>query len=169
VIYSNDTGPVTFQIGGTVFATTIRADGDIGAGDPVRVIAPGNIAEPLQDVALSLLGFGGSIGAGRFDREETDTAVTIPPGDTATVLRVPADGADWVSVGTSDNPPSEYQYYVDGVQVFDQPLKSPLGLYNEPFTFPTPLGVDREIRVEVTRPQSASASADYVSKITLFR
>lgn len=167
-IYDNDIGPATFQVNGTVFATTIRATEDVGSGDPVRVIAPGNITEGVGDVALSLLGLPGSIGVGTFDVAETDENVEIQPGETEYVLRVGVQGGDWISVGVNDETHTLYQYTIDGEDLLDEPLKEPLGLYNSPYTFPTPLSADRTYGVRVTRQQSASGAAEYYAKASYF-
>jgi hypothetical protein len=167
-IYENDIGPATFQVNGTVFATTIRVTEDVGSGDPIRVVAPGNITEAVGDVALSLLGLPGSIGVGTFDVAETDDNVEIQPGETAHVLRVTVGGGDWVSVGTNDETHTEYQYTIDGEELLETPLKEPLGLYNDPYKFPTPLSADQTFGVKVTRQNSASGAAEYYSKAAYF-
>lgn len=167
-VYENDIGPATFQVNGSVFAATVRADDDLASGDPCRIIAPGNIAEPLNDVATSLLGLTGSIGAGRYERTESPSPVTIQPGDTETVLRVNVRGADWISVGTTDQPDTTYQYFVDNEPILDTPLNEPLGLFNDPYQFPTAVRIDREVRVEATLDGGAGGAQDYVSKVTYF-
>lgn len=167
-IYEQDRGPATFQVDGTVFAATVEADEDLEPGRIVRVIGEGNLVKQERNVAPSLLGLAGSVGAGSYERTETDTDVSIQPDETKTVLRVGIQSADWVSVGTNDRTHSLYQYYIDDDALLDNPLKEPLGLYNDPYQFPAPLSGDREFRVEVTRQSSASGSADYFSKITYF-
>lgn len=167
-IYENDTGPATFDVNGTVQNETVRVTDDARSGDPLRIVAPGNIAEPVENVSLSLLGLTGSIGVNSYERVETEENVTIAPGDDEIVLRVDVNQADWVSAGTVDRPHSTYQYYVDGEELNEEPLYEPLGLYNDPYSFPTPISVDRNLEVEVARESSASGSADYFSKVTYF-
>lgn len=167
-IYENDIGPATFQVNGTIFATTVRVADDIASGDPLRVIAPGNIVRPVQDVALSLLGLPGSIGVDSFQVEETETNVEIAPGETAYVIRPSLQSGSWVSTGTNDETHTLYQYTIDGEPLLDDPLKEPLGLYNDPYSFPNPLSVDRQFGVRVTRQESASGSAEYFSKVVYF-
>jgi len=167
-IYDNDIGPATFQVSGTVFATTIRVTEDVGSGDPVRVVAPGNITEALGDVALSLLGLPGSIGVGTFDVAETDENVEVAPGETEYVLRPGVQGGDWISAGVNDETHTLYQYTIDGEPLLKEPLKEPLGLYNSPYNFPTPLSADRTFGVRVTRQESASGAAEYYAKAAYF-
>ena len=167
-IYENDIGPATFQVNGTVFATTIRATEDVGSGDPVRVVAPGNVTEAVGEVALSLLGLPGSIGVGTFDVAETDQNVEVEPGETEFVMRVGVQSGDWISVGVNDETHTLYQYTIDGEPLLEEPLKEPLGLYNSPYKFPTPLSADRTFGVRVTRQQSASGAAEYYAKGAYF-
>ena len=171
-INGNDTGPATFQVNGTVFSATIRYDSKDGeavsSGGPVKVAAPGNICQPIQDVSLSALGFSGSIGVDSYERAETDADVTIYPGNEKTVLKETVRGASWVSVGTNDETHSLYQYYIDDEPLFDEPLKESLGLYNDPFIFPEQLSASRKIAVEVRRQSSANGPEDYYSKIDYF-
>jgi len=167
-IYENDIGPATFQVNGTIFATTVRVAQDIASGDPLRVVAPGNIVRPVNDVALSLLGLPGSVGGGTFEVDETDENVTLSPGETKYVIRSGVASAEWVATGTNDETYSLYQYTIDGQEIFEDPLKEPLGLYNDPYRFPSPLAADQSIGVKVTRTSDASGSADYYSKVTYF-
>jgi len=165
-IYEDDNGPATFQVNGTVFVTEVDADETLPAGDPIKTVDDQNRAARATDAALSLLGFNGGISADSYEREETEEGgVTVQPGDTEPVLTVPVDSADWLAVGTVDKQFSLYQYYVDNDAIFDKKLQSPLGVYNDPFQFSTPLTAGDEIRVEVTRDADASAAADYFSKI----
>lgn len=168
-INSRDTGPATFQVSGTVFSARIRLDSPdgtvIGSGAPVKVIAPGNICEPINDVSLSLLGFSGAVGAESFERYETPADVTIQPGEEEYVLRKNVQNASWISTGTNDETHSLYKYFIDGEPILEEPLKEPLGLYNDPFRFPDPLSAGREIAVKVKRQSSASGPESYYSKV----
>lgn len=164
-IYGNSTGEATVQINGTVRAETVKSTEDVARGDTVRVVAPGNIVEPRRDVADSLLGLGGGISVNTYQREETEEGgVDVAPGETETVLRVDLSNGSWVSVGTNDRQHTEYKYVVDNDNLNDDPLFEPLGLYNDPYQFPTPIAVDRFFEVRVKRTSSASSSATYYSK-----
>lgn len=168
IIYEGDVGPATFQLQGTVLSTNVRVEEDIASGDPIVVEAPGNICEPINDVSLSFLGLDGAIGVDTYNRAESETDVTIQPDETKTVLEVNPRSASWVSVGTNDETHTEYQYFVDGDPLLPEPVKEPLGLYNDPFRFPSPLSVSRSFEVRVTRLQSAPGPADYFSKADYF-
>lgn len=167
-IYENDTGRATFQLQGSVFSSQVKTLDEVTSGTPVRVVGAGNQVVKATDVALSLLGLSGSIGSASYNRAETETDVTVQPGEQADVLIQGVDNADWVSVGTNDETHTLYQYLVDGEELVDEPLKEPLGLYNSPYQFPTPISAERDIRVRVIRQQSASGPADFYSKITYF-
>lgn len=164
-IYENNSGEGTFQINGTVFSDTVRASEDIPAGEPIKVIAPGNVVAAVNDAATSLLGYSAAISGTRFEQTETQQNVSVSPDETETVLQVNSGNADWVYVGTNDETYSDYQYLIDGEELFDTPLKEPLGLYNDPFRFPTPLSVGSSITVQVTRLSGASGAQDYFSKV----
>lgn len=56
IIYENDTGPATFQIQGTIFATEVRAREDIPEGAPVRVTGSGNEVNLTANVPDGLVG-----------------------------------------------------------------------------------------------------------------
>jgi len=166
-IQEGDIGPGTFQVRGTIVNDTVRATEDIRAGDPVQVIAPGNIVQLRPDVSVSFFGLSGAAGSGGFEVTQTPSGsnVTIQPGDTETVVSAATEGATWVGVGTNDETHSLYQYYIDNQAILDDPLTQPLGLYNDPFYFPQGQKVERQMQVRVTRENSASGSADYYSKL----
>lgn len=164
-IYENDTGYSTFQLGGTVFSEKVRATEDIPAGTPIRVVAPGNIVEEQSNVATSFIGLSGRLSPEAFQVDETDQNVTVQPGEREVILNVPLpDDSAWYATGTNDETFAEYYYLVDGEEMFDEPLKSPYGLYNDPEPFPTPIRADQSISVEVALDSAASSSKEFYSK-----
>jgi hypothetical protein len=166
-IYENDFGPATFQVEGTVFSQTVRVTDTVASGDPLRVVAPGNITKPVNDVALNLLGLPGQIGVDTYERTESPSKVEIQPGERKPIITVPMSGSV-VSVGSTDETFSEYHYLIDGEELNRNELLEPLGLYNDPYRFPTPLAVGEQFRVEVQRTADAADAAEYISKVTYY-
>lgn len=105
---------------------------------------------------------------GDYDRIESESPVTVQPGETATVLSVEVDGARWVASGTTDRDNSRYRYVVDGDAVVSESLRSPLGLFNDLRTFPEPIVARDSIRVDVRRTVAAAGPAEYVSNVEVF-
>lgn len=106
--------------------------------------------------------------SGDYDRIESESAVTIQPGETAAVLSVNVENARWVASGTTDRDNSRYRYVVDGDAVLSEPLRSPLGLFNDLRTFPEPITARDSIRVDVLRTEDAPGAAEYVSNVEVF-
>lgn len=163
------TGDAVFSFGGSPRRVTVRADETLGELDTVQVIDDDNLVEKAKIESLLAGAQGGSLGAmsaRAFGIEESEENVTVQPGTTETVLQVNSRESKWVSVGTNDETYTEYQYYVDGEEIVDEPLSHPLGLFNDPYRFPQPLTFRSRFRVDVSRSSEASSPADYFSKAT---
>lgn len=171
-ISEGDVGRILFKINGRTVISSFKAGSEINVDEVVRVSDTDGKIYPISNVSASKLDFGeisfASSLSTRFIYDETDSNVTINPGQTKTVLRVEVDQPSaWHEVGTNDETYSNYQYVVDGDKVLHEPLKKPLGLYNDPYKFPKPIKVTESLEVEVSRDSGASSPADYFSNVTL--
>jgi hypothetical protein len=169
----NEPGRAIFDLNGSKFVVTVYPSAEVTSNDVVFINGDGNEVAPANTIDESqLLGIGsnqGSKRAGAIERYISEDTVTIQPGETKTVLATNVGpGSQWVETGTTANDNSRYIYKVDGTEIFDDPLETPLGLYNELYRFPSPAKANSGIEVEVTRTESAGSSADYVSKITYY-
>lgn len=103
-----------------------------------------------------------------IEEVETEDDVLIGAGSTDTVLEhQPLESALWYSVGTTDEDNSEYQYLVDDVELFGDPVQVPQAPYPDTALWPQPIIVRDSLEVRVTRTNSASGAANYVSKMRL--
>lgn len=170
-IPNEGSGIAVFQISGSNYTVEVTANEDIGKRDPVVVTGEGNEVSLITDVGDvlgdELIGAAEDFNYTETQTEETpDGNVEIEPGETRTVVEGEIlDSGFWLLVGTNDETYSRYRYFVGGQPVFEQALKQPLGLYNDPFRFPKALSVDGNIEVRVTRDESAPGPQEYFSKI----
>jgi hypothetical protein len=169
----NEPGSAVFDINGSRYIVTVYPSSEVNTNDVVFINGEGNEVAPANSVDDSqLLGIGSTQGSKRADsieRHVSDYAVTVQPGETKTVLKENVTpGSQWVEIGTTSKDDSRYIYKVDGTEIFDGPLATPLGLYNDLYRFPSPIKANSQIEVGVRRLQSAGSSADYVSKITYY-
>lgn len=170
----DEPGRAIFDLNGSKYVVTVNPTSGVSTNDVVFINGDGNEVAPANSIDESqLLGIGSTQGSKRasaIERYSSDSQVTIQPGETKTVLKTNVEsGTQWVETGTTSNNNSLYQYKVDGNDIFDNKVETPLGLYNGLYRFPNPIRADGEIEIEVTRDESASSSADYVSKITYYQ
>lgn len=171
-ISQGDVGEILFKVDGRTVLSDFRAGTEINPDEVVRVAETDGEVYPASDVPPSKLDFGeisfSSSKATKFVFEETDDDVTINPGETKTVVSVQVnEPVGWYETGTNDTTFSEYQYVVDGEDMLQEPLKKPLGLYNDMYRFPEPILVSNSLEIRVTRQSDASGPHDYFSNVTL--
>lgn len=165
------TGRAVFNVNGNDVVQTVSPTNDVNKDDVIIVSGPDNEVELTNAASKADLGgfLGGTQSAGVFKYEETDENVSIDPGEGfQTVLTTDAGTASgWYEVGVNDEQYALYQYEVDGNQLLDEPAKSPLGLYNDPYRFPKPLRVNSNVTVQVKVDNSAPGPIDFFAKNVL--
>jgi hypothetical protein len=171
-ITSGSTGGSIFSANGSNIFTTITAGEKINEGDVVVVTGDSNKATRLTEVDDSYLSIGkieySGVGSAGFDVIESESDVTIQPGETKTVLSADFNSQTfWWETGTNDETYSTYEYLVDGDNLLDQSNSQPLGLYNDMYRFPAPITIGGNVEIKVTRDGSAGGPQDYYSKITV--
>ena len=144
---------------------------DITSGE-VAIVNDDGLLEPKSDVDQGDLDFGNvaasTTNAGAFSYYDTEDNVTVAPGEKKVILEANVSGGGALfSIGTKDDTYTLYQYYIDGEKLLDEPMKKPLGLYNDMFQFPKPIKVNQKIEVEIQRQEDAGAASEYFSNVVL--
>jgi hypothetical protein len=172
-IDKGDTGRILFEERGTKMVVRAEAGNSIEREEVVYVSeTEGPVVLPANDVSegqLFGIGPGGSRRASQFFIGEPDEPTTLEPGDEKTVYELDVSSVSlWWETGTTSDPDSSYQYIVDGEELFNEPLTSPIGLINDRFRFPQPIQFSDGLKVIVLRDQSAQSNKDYTSRLTYY-
>jgi hypothetical protein len=170
---SQEPGLAVFDINGAKRIIQVTPSAEIDTNDVVFINGENNEVAPARSVDEGqLLGIGSNAGsreANAISQDTTGSPVTLGPGDSATLVEADLDaGGLWIETGTSAQDNTKYQYEVDGNEIFDEPLDTPLGLFNSVYRYPQPLKARSQIEVKALRLESASGVADYVSKIRYY-
>ena len=100
-----------------------------------------------------------------FNQAESDEPVTIEPDSKKTILKwQPQDYGVILEIGATDNSYSRYNYSIDGTDLFPEPQREPLGLFNNPEELSNPILVENYATIQVKRLDEASSSNDYIGK-----
>lgn len=166
-------GLAVFDLNGAKRIIQVTPSAEIASNDVVFINGDNNEVAPAQTVDEGqLLGIGSNAGsrqATAISQETTGDPITLAPGESAPLVNANIEsGGLWIETGTSAQDNTKYQYEVDGNEVFDEPLDTPLGLFNDVYRYPQPLKTNSEITVRALRLESAAGSADYVSKIRYY-
>jgi hypothetical protein len=172
-IDKGDTGRILFEERGTKMVVRAEAGNNIEREEVVYVSdTEGPVVLPANDVSegqLFGIGPGGARKANQFSIDESDEPVTLQPDEKATVFEKDVSSVSlWWETGTTSDPDSTYQYIVDGEELFDEPLTSPIGLINDRFRFPQPIQFSDELKVVVKREAGAGSSQSYNSRVTYY-
>jgi len=166
-------GLAVFDINGAKRLIQVTPSAEIATNDVVYINGEGNEVAPARTVDEGqLLGIGSNAGsrqANAISQATTGDPISLSPGESTTLVEADLEGGGlWIETGTSAQDNTKYQYEVDGNEVFDDPLDTPLGLFNNVYRYPQPLKANNEITVRALRLESAGGSADYVSKIRYY-
>lgn len=166
-------GLAVFDINGAKRIIQVTPSAEIATNDVVYINGDDNEVAPARTVDEGqLLGIGSNAGsreANAISQETTGDPVTLGPGQSATLVEATLEtGGLWIETGTSAKDNTKYQYEVDGNEVFDEPIDTPLGLYNSVYRFPQALKANSQIEVKALRLESAGGAADYVNKIRYY-
>lgn len=172
-ISEGDTGSVLFKSNGRTVISNLRAGAEINPEEVVRISESDGKIYPVTNADPGQLDFGAmspqAVKASSFSIEETEENVTIDPGEAKEVLTIETSGGlSLYKLGTNDETHTLYQYEADGDTILDEPIKEPLGLYNDPFEFPEPLKINSTFKVLALRQESASGPQDYFSKAVCY-
>lgn len=172
-IDKGDTGRVLFEERGTKIVLRCKAENSVSTEEVVYVNDPsGPTVLPANDVSegqLFGIGPGGARRASEFFIAESENNVTVEPGEKETVFELSVDGLSlWWETGTTGHPDSDYRYIVDGEDLFDDGLKSPIGLVNDRFRFPQPIQFDTKLKIVVRRNSAATTDQEYRSRVTYY-
>ena len=171
-IAEGETGTVLFKVDGRTVLSDFRAGSEINPDEVVRVSDTDDKVYPLGNVDPSKLDFGristSNAAPSKYIYGDTDDNVQVLPGEEEQILEVEVgEPVGWFQTGTNDETYSLYKYKVDGELLLDEPLKKPLGLYNNMYEFPRPLKVTDKLEVSVKRTTDAPGPAEYFSNSVL--
>lgn len=166
-------GYVVFHVDGRSVVKIMQSETEVEAKEVVAVDYDQGGVRPISGVDQSFLNIGAiqldDAGSSGFKIIESESDVTIQPGETKTILdaSVSKKSALW-QIGSASRDYSGYYYKIDGSDVLSEDgLSHPLGLFNDMYEFPRPLSLQSGVEVIVKRSSAANGPAEYWSKIAV--
>jgi hypothetical protein len=160
---------VLFQLDGRTVVESFRSENSVSKGETLVVAEDGESVRPVVEVDESKLTIGSTsrafIQSSDYYVKETNGTVEAEPGEEVEVLSIEPNSKRGIhAIGTVDREDTEYIYKVDGSSLLDEPMPSPLGLYNNMHEFPQPLSFNEAFKVKARLDDDAPGPREYFSK-----